>query len=99
MICNKKSQSNSFKFIILQFFFLLSFISFSQSKIISGVVNDTNGDPIIGVNIVQETQKNNGAVTDFDGNFTISINDDSRLIFSYIGFATKKIETKGRTSL
>ena len=99
MICNKKSQSNSFKFIILQFFFLLSFISFSQSKIISGVVNDTNGEPIIGVNIVQETQKNNGAVTDFDGNFTISINDDSRLIFSYIGFATKKIETKGRTSL
>ena len=90
MICDKKSQSNSFKFIILYFFFLFSIITYAQSKIISGVVNDTNGYPIIGVNIIEETQKNNGAVTDFDGNFTISINNDSRLVFSYIGFTTKK---------
>ena len=70
-----------------------------QEKIISGVVNDSYGNPIPGVNILQETQKNNGAVTDFDGNFTISISDESKLIFSYVGFITKKVETINKDNL
>jgi TonB-linked SusC/RagA family outer membrane protein len=67
---------------------------FGQQKIISGVVSDSYGNPIPGVNILQETQKNNGTITDFDGKFTISINDESMLIFSYVGFITKKVESK-----
>jgi TonB-linked SusC/RagA family outer membrane protein len=67
---------------------------FGQQKIISGVVSDSYGNPIPGVNILQETQKNNGTITDFDGKFTISINDGSMLIFSYVGFITKKVESK-----
>ena len=70
-----------------------------QEKIISGVVNDSYGNPIPGVNILQESQKNNGAVTDFDGNFTISISDASKLIFSYVGFITKKVETINKDNL
>ena len=65
-----------------------------QEKIISGVVNDSYGNPIPGVNILQETQKNNGTISDFDGKFTISIDDESMLIFSYVGFITKKVESK-----
>ena len=99
MIFDKTRRLRGFKFVIPYLFFLLSFISYGQNKIISGVVNDNNGDPIPGVNVLQETQKNNGTITDFDGNFTISINDDSRLVFSYLGFATIKIETKGKVSL
>ncbi|MDA9550869.1 TonB-dependent receptor, partial [Flavobacteriaceae bacterium] len=62
--------------------------------IISGVVNDSYGNPIPGVNILQETQKSNGTVTDFDGNFTISVSGESMLIFSYVGFITKKVDPK-----
>ena len=84
-------------------FFFVFFIFVSnlvgQEKIISGVVNDSYGNPIPGVNILQETQKNNGAVTDFDGNFTISISDESKLIFSYVGFITKKVETINKDNL
>ena len=65
-----------------------------QEKIISGVVNDSYGNPIPGVNILQETQKNNGTISDFDGKFTISIDDESMIIFSYVGFITKKVESK-----
>jgi TonB-linked SusC/RagA family outer membrane protein len=99
MIFDKTIRLMGSKFIISYLFFFISFISYSQNKIISGVVNDTYGNPIPGVNILQETQKNNGAVTDFDGNFTISIDDQSKLIFSYIGFVTKKIETKDKNNL
>ena len=75
--------------------FLMFFSNlFGQQKIISGVVSDSYGNPIPGVNILQETQKNNGTITDFDGKFTISINDESMLIFSYVGFITKKVESK-----
>ena len=80
----------------MSFLVFLMFFSnlFGQQKIISGVVNDSYGNPIPGVNILQETQKNNGTITDFDGKFTISINDESMLIFSYVGFITKKVESK-----
>ena len=75
----------------INLFFFISFISYSQNKIISGVVNDTYGNPIPGVNILQETQKNNGAVTDFDGNFTIKVEFGSSLIFSFIGFISQEV--------
>ena len=80
----------------MAFLVFLMFFSnlFGQQKIISGVVSDSYGNPIPGVNILQETQKNNGTITDFDGKFTISINDESMLIFSYVGFITKKVESK-----
>ena len=36
---------------------------------------------------------------DFDGNFNISIVNESKLIFSYVGFITKEISTKGMSNL
>jgi TonB-linked SusC/RagA family outer membrane protein len=92
MTCNLKRIS-------LVVFFLFITNLFSQEKIISGVVNDVYGNPIPGVNILEESQKQNGTVTDFDGNFTISINNESLLIFSYIGFITKKVDSKDKINL
>ena len=92
MTCNLKRIS-------LVIFFLFITNLFSQEKIISGVVNDVYGNPIPGVNILEESQKQNGTVTDFDGNFTISINNESLLIFSYIGFITKKVDSKDKINL
>ena len=85
--------------VLIVLFFMYSFTAFSQERIISGTVNDSYGNPIPGVNILQETQKSNGAVTDFDGNFTIGISDKSKLIFSYVGFITKKVETINQNNL
>lgn len=88
----KKTNSGLIR---ISFFMFILFASnlVAQEKIISGVVNDSYGNPIPGVNILQETQKTNGTVTDFDGNFTISVSGESMLIFSYVGFITKKVET------
>ena len=88
----KKTNSGLIR---ISFFMFILFASnlVAQEKIISGIVNDSYGNPIPGVNILQETQKSNGTVTDFDGNFTISVSGESMLIFSYVGFITKKVET------
>lgn len=90
---------NYFKTLLYSLFFLLSVSIFSQNKIVSGAVVDVAGNPIPGVNIIEESQKNNGAVTDFDGNYTISIKEDSKLIFSYVGYTTKKTDTFSQDKL
>ena len=99
MTFNLKRKSSALQNLLLIIFFLFISNLFAQEKIISGTVNDTYGNPIPGVNILQETQKNNGAVTDFDGNFTITISDESSLIFSYVGFITKKVKTINQDNL
>ena len=53
-------------------FILLPVFVFSQTKTISGVVNDENNMPLIGVNITVQNS-NIGALTDFDGNYSITI--------------------------
>jgi len=63
-----------------------------QSQNISGKVSDANLIPIAGVNVTVENS-NNGAVTDFDGNFSLSnIDSDSKLVFSYLGYQTVVVE-------
>ncbi|GAA3600552.1 TonB-dependent receptor [Flavivirga amylovorans] len=58
---------------------------------IKGEVKDEFGNPLIGVNVVEQGTTN-GSVTDFDGNYTISVsNKNAVLKFSYIGFVNKVV--------
>ena len=64
--------------------FIGTMFSTIQSQNISGNVKDSNSIPLGGVNVSVENS-NNGAVTDFDGNFSLSnVSSDSNLkmIFS-----------------
>ena len=71
----------------------------AQNVDVSGNVQDITGLPIPGVNvIVKNTSK--GAVTDFDGNFTISNVEIGAVIsFSFIGYVTKEITITDSTAL
>ena len=68
---------------------LISISTVIEAQNISGSITDSeDGEPLAGVNIVVQGQ-NKGAVSDFDGNFTISNFDSgSTLVFSYIGYKT-----------
>jgi TonB-linked SusC/RagA family outer membrane protein len=58
---------------------------------ISGTVLDEGGIPIPGANILVKNT-NNGAVTDFDGKFTINdVTTGSTIVFSYLGYLTQEI--------
>ncbi len=58
---------------------------------ITGAVIDENGLPLPGVNVVEKGTQN-GAMTDFDGNYYIMISSkDAVLVFSSIGFETQEI--------
>ena len=62
---------------------------------ITGKVTNVEGDPLIGVSIVEKGSAN-GIVTDIDGNYRISVKPGSILEFSYVGF--KKLERPVRKS-
>ncbi len=65
---------------------------------ITGKVTDDSGMPLAGVNIV-EKGTTNGTTSDFDGNYTINVTDDTKLVFSYIGFATQEVSTTGKNTI
>lgn len=68
-----------------------------QKKTITGTITDATGEPIIGANIV-ETGTTNGTVTDVDGNFSLSVEDNATIHISYIGYLEQDINTAGRVS-
>ena len=81
-------MKNSFLFILVG---LLTFnLSFAQ-QVISGSVVDADGVPLPGVNVVVDGT-GQGTATDFDGNYEISVEDGSTLIFSFVGFADQSIQ-------
>ncbi len=64
----------------------------NQNRLISGIVSDETGNPLIGVAVV-EKGTNNGTVTDIYGAYQISVSQQSnRLVFSYIGKETKEVK-------
>lgn len=69
-----------------------------QNKIV-GVVNDSNGQPIIGANIIVKGT-NVGTITDIDGNFFIDAQIGSVLKISFIGYDTKEVKvTTGKLTV
>lgn len=72
-------------------------LCFSQQTV-TGVVSDPNGSPLPGVNIIEKGTQN-GSTTDFDGKYSIEVNPDAILVFSYIGFNTKEIPVNSQTTI
>lgn len=72
----------------------------NKSKTIKGTVVDKLGMGIPGVNVFQNSNTTSGVITDFDGNFNITVdNPKEELVFSFIGFKTKKVAIGNKTEL
>ena len=70
----------------------------TDNKVINGVIRDMSGEPIIGATIkVKGTGQ--GVVTDYDGNYQISVPDDAVLEISYIGYDNQTISVNGRKTV
>lgn len=66
-----------------------------QTSTITGVVKDTSGEPLAGVNIVVKGTTN-GSITDPAGRFVLEASGGSVLLVSYIGFKSKEITVRGQ---
>jgi len=85
------------KFTLL-FCALLSFsFAFSQQSI-TGTIVDSSNQPLPGANIV-EKGTTNGTTSDFNGKFTLTVNDNATLIVSFTGYETKQVAVNGKKTL
>ncbi|MDR1154670.1 MAG: TonB-dependent receptor, partial [Bacteroidales bacterium] len=56
------------------------------------------GETVAGANVV-EKGTTNGIITDMDGHFTLSVQENAVLRISYVGYVTQEVSTAGRTTL
>ncbi len=66
--------------------------------VVSGQVTGTDGVPLLGVSVVVQGG-DIGTVTDFDGNYTLTVPEGSVLVFSFIGMSTQNIPIGNRTQI
>lgn len=87
---NKRSlqKDRILVFIIL----FLNFVAFSQ-EIITGKVTGEDGLPLPGASIL-EKNTTNGTNSDFDGNYSLTLQSGKTIVFSYVGFTTQEIKLK-----
>ena len=70
-----------------------------QSKSIRGVVLDENGEPLIGVSVLNAAN-GTGCVTNLDGKFQLDgLTSDAVLTISYVGYKEMKISIEGKNEL
>jgi TonB-linked SusC/RagA family outer membrane protein len=82
---------NLLKYLSIVVLFLLSNTQLSaQESSISGVISDDDANPLPGVNVFIKGT-NVGTATDFDGNYSISVNTGDVLLFSFVGFSSQEV--------
>ena len=86
-ILNLKHGTQKAMFFV--FFLLCSAVMMAQNKV-SGTVLDATGEPLIGVSVL-EAGTNNGVVTNFEGNFTLTVKQGAKLTISYVGYLTQTV--------
>lgn len=86
-----KSKCMKARIIYILFLLFVSTVVMAQEmRVVSGVIKDSNGDPIIGCNVLQKGTTN-GTLTDFDGFYEIIVPLGSKLQFTYIGMRTSEM--------
>lgn len=68
-----------------------------QGRLVTGIVKDTNGEPITGANVIEKGTAN-GVITDIDGKFTLRVSPEAILQISFMGYITEEVKTSGKSS-
>ena len=73
-------------------------VQHGKNIVVKGKVVDKGGEAIIGANILVKGTST-GAVTDLDGNYTLSVSPNATLVFSYIGMKSQTVAVNNRKQI
>uniref|UniRef100_UPI003FEF7F74 SusC/RagA family TonB-linked outer membrane protein n=1 Tax=Prevotella sp. TaxID=59823 RepID=UPI003FEF7F74 len=72
----------------------------AQKILVKGNLVDGTGEPLIGATVKVKGNAGVGAVTDLDGNFSISVpSENSTLVFTYVGMKTKEVKVGSKREI
>jgi len=83
--------------LFFSFLFVFSSYIFAQGNVTGSVV-DTDGNPLPGVTVIIEGTTQ-GTSSDFDGNYSISVDSNQALQFSFIGFESQTIRVGNQSTI
>lgn len=83
---------------VLSFLLLIFGAAATHAQVnISGIVKDSNGEPLVGVNVVVKNTQH-GTVSDLNGEFVLDVpNGNVVLEFSYVGYKSQDVALGGKT--
>ncbi|MBK5720657.1 TonB-dependent receptor [Dysgonomonas sp. Marseille-P4677] len=82
------------------FLLLLGGVTHISAQIkVTGTVSDDIGEPLVGVVVLNNSNQSINAVTDLDGKYEISVEENAVLRFSILGFETHLEDVKGRNHI
>jgi len=92
------SSGLSSLFFTILFLFTSATFAFSQNKVTGAVTSSADGEPLIGVSVhVKGTSK--GTTTNYNGVYSIEVNQNQLLEFSYVGHSTKEVLITGQKTV
>lgn len=78
---------------------MLGTVSMLAQVQVSGTVTEgATGEPVIGASIIEEGTTN-GTITDFDGNFSLTVSEGAQLVISYVGFQAQTLPAAANMSV
>ena len=77
---------------------LLALPAWASAQQVSGIVQDVNGEPMIGVSVVVYGT-DQGTITDLDGHFSVNAKSTDQLTLSYVGYKTQYVKVMNRTAI
>ena len=79
--------------VLLMLMMLTLTVSAQQGIIAKGTVVDENGEPIIGASVLLKGKSSVGTITDFDGNFSLTVpSQNSVIVISYVGMVPQEVK-------
>ncbi len=70
-------------------FLFISVTTYAQ-RTVTGTITDKTGEALIGVNILEEGTVN-GTITDLEGKYSLTVEEDATLVYSYMGMQTTSV--------
>lgn len=83
-------------YVLMSVMLFVSATIMAQTVTVSGTVIDQTGEPVIGASVL-EKGTTNGTITDFDGNYSLTVDSKATLVFSYMGYKSQEVAVAGKS--
>lgn len=83
------------QFLTLLLMLITAVMAQAQEITVNGtVLSSADDEPLIGASVISSVKSANGAATDFDGHFTLTVPEGSSLTISFVGFKSKTVKAE-----
>ncbi len=92
------SHFKHLRLLVIALALFLPVLAMARQITVKGVVTDSEGEPLIGATVLAKGSKN-GVATNIKGSYSIEVDSDGALTFTYVGFEPQTVVVDNRTEI